>query len=508
MRTTLAGVLEFLNLDRRGLAAPRPEDIAVRHIEKGEIPVVPLKSGRLAIRPCGSARSILARVIDEIDRYIVRSEGKVLRPQEMSRSSWVAVIAAGRLAYFPDEVIDMATAEAGPLFHTRDLFEGEGPFDIAAFVDQEFRRRFGFGRQGPQYAPDASPNARHELHVAFALLRGEKVRECVLQAYRDDPEIGKHDLDWMRPLIELPALRGALPPAQLHGLCRVMRLNKLPITSSILGRLLTIMRRLPADSSDVQIDDALFAAGILPPWTVPTPKPPAEENAQPVTNLAARIHALISQRQFQESMDKAKAEREARRISQREFDRQACAAAAYRAAYGYEWPNRVALVVMQRNVAAVLQIFDGPKDWNTDSKRALRDEIGVDVFQCSAMTRRRRLFELCGFSEAEQAEWEAHEVIEKAQKRAERELADAMRQADAVKYRLETGQVMSGREYVDFCIDAGFSQLIDEPRGSARRYLIHDPVKRASRPLRAKDGTLDYARACLAQVAVPVALVA
>ncbi len=37
MRTTLAGVLEFLNQDRRGVAAPRPQDINVRHVESGEI---------------------------------------------------------------------------------------------------------------------------------------------------------------------------------------------------------------------------------------------------------------------------------------------------------------------------------------------------------------------------------------------------------------------------------------------------------------------------------------
>ncbi len=506
-RTSLAGVLQLLNDDRDGRAPPRVEDISVRHIERGAIPVVRLPSGNFAVRPAGTRRAILTMILDEVDRFIVRVGGKVLRPHEMSRTSWGAVVAAGRLAYFPAEAIDMSQGDAGPLFQTADLFEEKGAFDIAEFVCGEFVRRFGYGTNGPLYAPDAGPNVRHEVHVAYALMRGERVRNCIVNTYRDNPHHGRHEL-WMQPLIEVPALRGALSASVLQALCRTMRAEKLGITTQNVGKLLAALRQVPRDGGDVEVDDALFVAGILPPRTVPTPRSPTAENAQPVTNLAARIHALISQRQFQESMDKAKAEREARKISQREFDRQACAAAAYRAAYGYEWPNRVALAVMQRNVAAVLQIFDGPKDWNTDSKRALRDEIGVDVLQCPAATRRRRLFELCGFSEAEQAEWEANEVIEKAQKRAERELADAMRQAEAVKYRLETGQVMSGREYVDFCIDAGFSQLIDEPRGSARRYLIHDPVKRASRPLRAKDGTLDYARARLAQVVVPVALAA
>ena len=100
---------------------------------------------------------------------------------------------------------------------------------------------------------------------------------------------------------------------------------------------------------------------------------------------------------------------------------------------------------------------------------------------------------------SEQAQWEANEAIDKARKRAERQMADAKSLAEGTTYRLETGQTMNGREYVDFCIDAGFSQLIDERRGNVTRYRIYDPVKRMSRPLRAKDGTLDYARARLAQ---------
>ncbi|MFP3740286.1 hypothetical protein SB860_36240, partial [Burkholderia sp. SIMBA_019] len=70
--------------------------------------------------------------------------------------------------------------------------------------------------------------------------------------------------------------------------------------------------------------------------------------------------------------------------------------------------------------------------------------------------------------------------------------------------KIETGQVMNGREYVDFCIAAGFSQLQESSRGAARRYWIHNPSHRASRPLRAKDGTLAYARARLSQQAATV----
>ncbi|MEN7527613.1 MULTISPECIES: hypothetical protein [unclassified Cupriavidus] len=497
-RTTLAGVLQYLNDDRDGKAAPRVEDIAVRHVERGAIPVERLASGNFAVRPAGTRRAILSLILDEVDRFIVRVGGKILRPHEMSRAAWGAVVAAGRLAYFPAEAIDMSQADAGPLFQTVDLFEDQGDFDITDFICGEFFRRFGYGTNGPLYHPTAPPNCRHEVHVAYALMRGEKVRECIINTYRDNPHHARSEL-WMRPLIEVPALRGALSPSVLQALCQTMRSEKLEITTHNVGKLIAALRDVPRDGNYVHVDDALYAAGILPPRTMPTPKPLEGANAQPATKLAARIRTLICQRRYQEAVDRAGAEREAFNISQRELDRRLRAAVIERDGYGYEWPNRVALAVMERNIAVVLDIFDGPKDWNTESKRALRDEYGVDVLQCTSAERRRRLFDLCGFSLAEQAEWEAQAAISKARKRADRVVADAKSRAEGTTYRLETGQAMNGREYVDFCIAAGFSRLLDERRGSVTRYWIHDPVKRISRPLRAKDGTLDYARARLEQ---------
>ena len=96
-RTTLAGVLQYLNDDRDGKAVPRVEDIAVRHVERGAIPVERLTGGNFAVRPVGTRRAILSMILDEVDRFIVRVGGKTLRPHEMSRAAWGAVVAAGRL---------------------------------------------------------------------------------------------------------------------------------------------------------------------------------------------------------------------------------------------------------------------------------------------------------------------------------------------------------------------------------------------------------------------------
>lgn len=505
-RTTLAGVLEYLNEDRNERAVPRLEDIAVRHIERGAIAIERLRSGSFAVRPTGTRRGIISAIIDEVDRFIVRPNGRVLQPYEMSRASWGAVVAAGALAYSPEAALDMTQDDAGPLFQTADLFEEKGAFDVGHYVHSEFFRRFGFGTNGPLYDPSQSPNSRHEVHVAYALIRGDKVRECVLSTYRENLHDGQYDLWMLRPLIDVPALRGALSKSVLQALCTVMRHEKVEITCHNVGKLLAALRHVHSDGGLVDVDDALYAAGIVSVRTMPAPRQLSGGSAQPVTPLAASIHEKISQRHYRENVDAAQSERNARTISQREYEYRTRSAERYRREYGFEWPNRVALAVMQRDIAGVLSIFDSPRDTNPDSKRALREELDIDVLQCTASQRRRRLFEMCGFSESEQAEWEAQAVMNKAKSRESQMLSDAKAYAEATSYRLETGQTMTGREYVDFCIDAGFSRLLEEKRGSVTRYWIHDPNKRCSRPLRARDGTLAYARARLAESAQSAAL--
>jgi len=505
---TLAGVLEQLSRDRAPRAPVQIDAIVVRHIERGDIPVVQLGARRIGVRPAGSARSILAMILDEVEQFIVRVGGKVLRPHEMSRASWGAVVAAGRLAHYPDEALDLTAPDTSSLFQPRDLFEETGPFDIEAFIHAEFSRRFGYGTNGPAYSRDGDINLRHEVHVAYALMRGDKVRDCVVNAYRDDPAFAKNDLLWARPLVDVPALRGALSEPQLQALCIAMRSEHLQITSANVSKLLAIMRRLPTACTYVQADDALFEAGVLPPRTEPTLRAPQAESAKPVTDLAAHIRHLTTQHRFETTLAKAREEREALQISQREFDRRARAAVAERVSSSYDWANRIALAVLERNVAVLLSVLDGPKDVNTQSKRAIRDVMGVDLLQCTAALRRRRIFDMCGFSDAEQQHWEAQEAATRAAHLAKRDFEKACEQAESASWRLGNGKVLNGREYVDFCLAEGLSEIVDIARGNAREYRLRNAATGWSRRLRAKDGTLAYARARLAEVAQPEAVAA
>ncbi|AEI83106.1 hypothetical protein CNE_BB2p03110 (plasmid) [Cupriavidus necator N-1] len=508
-RTTLAGVLAYLNLEPGPKPGLRAEGISVRHVERGAIPVLRLHSGQFAVRPAGDPKAILTSILDEVERFIVRPQGKVLRPHEMSRTSWLAVYAAGRLAVFtneavdPDQVADLGAANL-------DLFAVVEPFDAYEFIRVEFDRRFGYGTNGPEYSPGAGVNSRYEVHVAYALQRGEPVRDCILNAYRHDgdaADAGRHDLHWLRTLIAVPALRGALSPGKLQSLCDVMRQDELAITDRNAARLIALVKPLPDDCTYVTVDDALYAAQVIPPLAAPVGKPPSGDDAAPVSPLAARLHSLIGAKRYAERLARAQAERARGAMSERCLQRETALAAIERDHASFSWPNRFALAVMQRDIATLLQTLDTPNDRNTSSKRALREQFGVVLTGVPAVTRRRRIFELCGFSEAEQQHWEAQAQTARTERLQADDAERARERAEASRWSVD-GRKMNGREYVDLCINQGFSQIRHFPRGSARVYYIEQPATRTIRRLQAKDGTLDYARSRLAVASASMAVAA
>lgn len=498
-RTTLAGVLALLNHEPGPKPGLRAEDISVRHVERGAIPVLRLPSGHFAVRPAGDPKAILTSILNEAERFIVRRQGKVLRPHEMSRTSWQAVWAAGRLAVFTNEAVDpdqVASLGAANL----DLFAVVEPFDAYAFVHGEFHRRFGYGTNGPEYSPGAGINGRHEVHVAYALQRGEPVRDCILNAYRsggDASDAGRHDLRWLPTLISVPALRGALSANQLQALCSVMHHDKLAITARNAARLIALVKPLAQDCTHVDVDDALFAAQVVPPLAPPLVKAPTGDDAAPVSPLAARLHALIGAKRYAEGVERAQTERAKGNLSERRYQRELATAAAARDHGSFMWPNRFALAVLQRDLGCLLEVLDTPNDRNTLSKRALREECGVVLTGVPAATRRRRIFELCGFSEAEQCQWDAQELATRSQSQQARVAEQARERAEASRWNLN-GTPMNGREYVDLCIGEGFRQIRHFPRGSSRMYYIEQPETRIIRRLQARDGTLAYAQARLA----------
>ncbi len=89
----------------------------------------------------------------------------------------------------------------------------------------------------------------------------------------------------------------------------------------------------------------------------------------------------------------------------------------------------------------------------------------------------------------------------RARRVAEKAANDAKEQAGRARYRRSDNVVVSGVEHVDRAIAEGYSEIRCFRRGAATRYALAKPGSTESRRLRAKDGTLDYARSQLTPLA-------
>lgn len=104
-RTTLAGVLAFLNADKSIPRKITAESVTVHSVANGAIPVVSLSRGRIGLRPAGSVHEILTRVITEVERFILKPDGKVLQPYEVSRDSWEPAELIAFLRFKPELLV-------------------------------------------------------------------------------------------------------------------------------------------------------------------------------------------------------------------------------------------------------------------------------------------------------------------------------------------------------------------------------------------------------------------
>lgn len=488
-RTTMAGVLALLNANKSIPCKFTADSFNVHTVENGPIPVVGLTRGRIGLRPDGTVHEILLRVINEVEGVILKPDGKLLQPYEVSFESWAAVIAASALAYESEYLVDPERLQEGSLFSE---FQVESP---ETFIKAEFLRRFGFGTGGPQAYPGGGPCRDHEWHVAYALQRGERVKDCILNYYRHTDKAVPYSLAWLTALIEFPALRGALPAETLRDLCDVLRHEKIVMTEQNVPKLLAIVRALPAGTSYIDIDDALYNAKFLGPLTAPALQSTEGADAEPLSPLAKRVTECVNETVYEKSVTRYRQEREAGNLSKRRFELQMMMAERQRSTGNYHYGNMIASLLLERNVAGLLEILDQPN--NKSSKRAIRDVTGVNLLTVTGAARRRAIFSMCGFSQQEQDVWEQHAAEAKAEKRRIEAMEQAKKTAESVRYSIGSGQVMTGKQYVDLCIAEGFSQIVPSRRGSAVSYLFVDPKRDLGRPLKVKDGTLDYARACL-----------
>ncbi|MFL9995285.1 hypothetical protein PQR34_32190 [Paraburkholderia sediminicola] len=450
-------------------------------------------NGALTIRHTQSASDFAAALVDEVAiAWFDRGSG-IAAPWQVRPQHWESFQALFDLGKDVRLLFSSSQIEAEK---TAAKAHGEY-FQFSNCVHRAAMERLGFGFNGSLEPISRQMNGRHAVHVAYALVANRPVPESVIADYRAMEEPFKYDLEWARPLLDLPELRGALPPRKWAALAQVLRHAKITLSSETAPAYIAAMEALPADVDPLAVDNRLYELGLLQALPLPERFMSPLDVGTPVSELAARLRELVADNRRSEDLNRAEDEFAKGRISKRLYQLQRQMALLDRGRSTYEWPNRFATGLAERNGEYLLSVLDTADDWNKLSKQVVREMLGVKIRGLKPSHRRRAIFSLCGFDEAQQAKWEQQAVATQAQKDREREAKEAREQAQSVKFRVEDGSVLNGAEFVDQAIADGFSEIRSERKGASRVYLLVNPARGLARKLKATDGTLAYARAVL-----------
>ena len=258
---TMLEVLRFLR-DDASVAAVDAAEIALTFVSHSVS--VTRYNGKLTVRRPGTATSLFLSLIDEIDAAYFRPSFAALEAWQIRREHWQLLYLAFDLAreplyLFSSDQMAQANEEAAK--------SGRRGLDLFELLQDESERRFGFRYAGP-VLDNRQSNGRHEVHVAYALAAGKPVPQAVIDDYASLSKFDS-DLQWAKPLLAVPELRGALPLAKLVPLATVMRHSKQAITSDNAALLSMLMGLVPNSPTTVEVDDLLYAKGILEAHPLP-----------------------------------------------------------------------------------------------------------------------------------------------------------------------------------------------------------------------------------------------
>jgi hypothetical protein len=281
----------------------------------------------------------------------------------------------------------------------------------------------------------------------------------------------------------------------------IFRHEKRPIDSELGAGIVAALKSAPADITYIDVDDRLYAAGLVHKLDLPVQYQRPVDVGNAVSPVAERLRELIGDAVLKKSLDRLEADRQKGLISQRQYDLQTDMATLDRGRTTFEWSNQFAAAVEARDVNSLLKVLDHPDGWNDHSKQVLREQFGLSLRGSNSARRRRAIFAFCGYDEAAQAEWEAKQDAARAQRRAQEAANDAREQAGRARYRTHDNVIITGVEHVDRAIADGYSEIRSFRHGAATRYALAKPGSTEGRTLHAKNGTLDYARSRLTPLA-------
>lgn len=490
---TLAQVFYIFFHDAR-LSAYETREIALK---KGGEPLPILRyNGILAVRQPGSAESIFTAMFEEIRNRWFLDNGTQRHVWQIPRHQWEIFQFVFDLGNKPALMLSSAQLEAEV-----EAARGDGrSFSLRVACSHASDRVFGFGSEGPR-ALSGTVNGRHEVHVVQALLLGKPIPDSVLDEYRANPALFGSDLKWAQAPLKVPVLRNALPYDVLRAAVSILGHEKRDIDAELGAQMVGALRGLPATATYVEVDDLLYAAGIVGPEALPEAYQRQVDVGLPVSPVAERLRRLIADLVRGRELAALEKSLATGQISKRRYAMQVAIAHLAHGRHTFEWPNRFATALATHDLPLLLEALDRPDGDNESSKQVVAEHFGLKLRGLNSKRRRRGIFALCGYDEAAQAEWEAQRETERAHAKAREAANDAKERASKARYRCADRTVISGVEHVDRALAAGFTVIRDYRHGASRRYAMVNPASREARNLRANDGTLQYARSLLEPLA-------
>ncbi|AOJ10057.1 hypothetical protein [Burkholderia mayonis] len=454
-------------------------------------------NGIFTVRQPGTAEAIFTALFEEIrDRWFSR-DGQQLQPWQVTRKRWEIFQFVFELATKPAWMLSGEQLEA----EVEAARCASRRFHLPDVCDRVANSLFSYTSQGPRLPLSGTVNGRHEVHVAHALFLDQPIPDRVLADYRGDTKHFEYGLQWFPVLLDVPVLRNALPYDVMVSAVAIFRHEKRVIDAELGARIVTALKSAPADATYVDVDDLLFAAGILDKLKLPEQYQRPVDVGTAMSAVAERLRDLIGDAVLKKALDRFEADRQKGQTSRRHYNLQVEMAKLNRGRTTFEWPNEFAAAVESRDVGVLLMVLDHAAGWNDLSKQVLREQFGVSFRGLNSTRRRRAIFAFCGYDEAAQAEWEAKQDAARMQRRVEQAANDAKEQAGRARYRTHDNVVITGVEHVDRAIADGYSEIRSYRHGAATRYALAKPGSTEGRLLHATNGTLDYARSRLTPLA-------
>ncbi|MBR8327848.1 hypothetical protein KDW40_19145 [Burkholderia cenocepacia] len=472
---------------------PRPEALSDIMLLRNGVPMTVVEqrrpSGRVfGICTAGSENSFFLEMIDEIDREVMRVDGILRAPHEMTFFDWMAVTSVGSAAY-----------------NVYPCFPGDtdAEVDFMSLCQQEFHSRFGHGHNGPLYDGQQT-NARHDVHVAYALMYGKPVPEDVVEWYREGPGLRKgraSDLGGFEIVLALPELRGALTPEQFRFLSNVVRAAEkkaaqgVTMTADALSPYIAVLSKLGPNATFVDADNALTAAGLLQVEDLPESMKAAQpSDISGMSEAAQQLHRMLADATFASESTRLAREHQTGNLSDREYARQLNMARHTHATRPTSYAIAMTKAIETRDVDYLLRIVDQASG-NETSKEFMFKRYDVKIKGLNREKRRAAIFSFCGFTAEQQALYEAKIAQAKNTRLQDLAAKDATEQAERVNVRAPDG-IKTMRQFVDDAVSNGFSKLVKYRRGHFQWHLFNPDTKMAL-GLSVTHGGLAYARDAL-----------